>query len=482
MRLFRKFLLLVGFVSSSVLVTAGATAWSIRQLRTELTEPLQSVDQVLGPLNQLKRDVWRQATLLLIGEYAPPAPDSMDLSLAEREESLDVLRERVLGHVDELGDWDTRLLHSGAASTRLLNENAKRSQALVSAWLHSPGEAEALEASKSLLVVHEIIERIEAKLIEDSRSAVGLSEDLSRTVLLITAVSLAIVGLTIVLSLILFRRWFLVPVDELRVATDRIASGDYTYRIRQLGSDEMGRLASEVNEMAGLVEAAQRERVERERLAAIGEMTRRIVHNLRNPLTGVRGLAELSCRDVEAESRVGKNLVRIIGVVDQFEGWLRSLLDATRPLELQVRDQEIGPVIDRVLAAHQAVASAVDVDLVASVDPALGLCPFDEHHLVQALSALVSNAIEASPRRGRVRVSAGREGHGAWTLAVEDEGEGVSEEALGQVFEPWFTTKPGGTGIGLALVRRVAREHAGSIEVQSVVGGKGARFKIRLPG
>ena len=479
MSLLRKFMLLIGLVAAAVVVDSAAVAWAMRELRTELTDQFTAMDETLGRLNRLQRDVWRQAALLRDDPLTPESP--VTESSRGDQPGVPELRERIIRRAGDFAEHDTFLLRSGVASSRLLGSRLTESQDAVLAWIESPSHANAQRAAASLLLVHELSERIESKLIEDTQLAVGLGGDLNRAVVAVAASSVVLVALCFTLSVILFRRWFLVPVAELRHATDRIAAGDFAHRIRTLGSDEMGRLASEVNDMAGLVEQAQLERVERERLAAMGEMTRRIVHNLRNPLAGIRGLAELSRAEAPASATLRESQSRIIEAVDRFEHWLRGLLEATRPLELHPQPTDVSALLGRVVEAHQAAADAAGVTLDCRVDPAASTHRLDPEHMEQALSALVANALEASPPRGTVQIHAKTGANGHWDISVQDDGPGVPAEHLDRLFQPWYTTKPGGTGIGLAMVRRIATEHGGSVSVEPAAHAAGARFVIRLP-
>src|SRR5262249_25264293 len=159
-----------------------------------------------------------------------------------------------------------------------------------------------------------------------------------RVVLLLASLWVALVG---ALGFSLLHRWVLQPVARLRTAAARIGDGDFAHRVLVRpggpGRDELAQLSTEVNHMAGLVRAMQDERVERDRLAAAGEMVRRLTHNLRNPLAGIRGLAEITRGDLPpAADELRENQERIIATIDRFEHWLSELLSATSPLTVQL--------------------------------------------------------------------------------------------------------------------------------------------------
>jgi signal transduction histidine kinase len=175
-------------------------------------------------------------------------------------------------------------------------------------------------------VAHDLIQRIQSRVIAEQDKVVEFGDTIRGRLVLVLAFALSAAVLVGVLALTLVRRWVLIPVAALRAAAQRIAGGDFDHRTPVTGHDELAQLSSEVNHMAGMVRMMLDERVERERLAAVGEMVRRLAHNLRNPLSGIRGLAELSREETAPGTHVHENQNRIILSVDRFEKWLADLL------------------------------------------------------------------------------------------------------------------------------------------------------------
>jgi signal transduction histidine kinase len=263
--------------------------------------------------------------------------------------------------------------------------------------------------------------------------------------------------------------------------------------------------------MAAVVKAMQDEAVQRERLAAVGEVVRRIAHNLRSPLAGIRGLAELSRKELdspavapELRADLGENQQRIIGAVDRFELWLRDLLDATRPLEIVHQTIDPRDWLGRVIEAYRPKAQANCIDLALDTSAAPPLVAFDPRHFEHAVGALISNALDsvaAAPPAGQtaaVRVvcralpAAASENGQLWELRVQDNGPGVPPDLRERIFTPYFTTKREGTGIGLALAQQVVRAHGGGLSLldspngalrdgESASQARGAVFSARMP-
>jgi signal transduction histidine kinase len=246
------------------------------------------------------------------------------------------------------------------------------------------------------------------------------------------------------------------------------------------GSDELSQLGREVNQMSETVKRMQAEAVEREKFAAVGQVVRRLTHNIRNPLAGIRSLAETSRDESPADSDVRDAQERIITTVDRFDQWLTDFLKATNPHRVEPRETSVGEWLDACLGALGPMAESAGVRLERRADGAPESAVFDPVQMEQALVAIVTNAVEVTPRGGRVEVVAASNGS-RWTIAVEDDGPGVAPELAERLFEADYTTKPGGHGIGLTAARWIVRRHDGMIGVSRAGRGAGARFEITLP-
>ena len=212
------------------------------------------------------------------------------------------------------------------------------------------------------------------------------------------------------------------------------------------------------------------DRVRAERTLAIGQMARAIVHDLRSPLTSIRGLADL-LRDRAAESDPSRpHLATIIAEVDRLTRLTGDLLQfskeapplertTARPADL-VRSTLL-PLAPRLEAA--AVRSVLDLDDEARV-------ALDTQKILRVLHNLVANAVEAMPQGGSLAVRCWTEG-GQCLLSIRDTGQGMTEEVRRRVFEPFFSHgKRSGTGLGMAIVRKIIEEHGGTIRIDSAPG------------
>lgn len=526
-----KFGVLLGLLGLAVFLAAGASWWAFRVHRAEVSEPIRSMTSVLSALGEVKRlvesgrSIVRRAAAHAVGTDISQPIGAEDVNLFEGN----VAAAKTVLKGADAEDWKIR-----TGTTSLRNLERRLDQAGADGVPFVRGVAEGFtrrldrpapdierNALASLDGLHVLIERIEAQIIADSVRSISANDRTAGFLTMMLVWSVVIAGLSIALGLILFRRWVLTPVEEIRRAAAKLASGDFDYRIplpagAEDRRDELGRLSAEVNHMAGMVKTMQDERVERERFAALGEMLGRLAHNLRNPLAGIRGLAEMTRTELRAPESATADIreyqERIISAVDRFEKWLNELLTDTKPMSVVPEPTPVVPWLTGLVDAHQPMARTLGVALTLDTQDAPPEATFDSRYLEHALSAILSNAIEAtsSPQArgeattgGAVRVSvtgaAGRESgqsEQAWTIAVGDQGHGVPPNLRESIFRPYFTTKRGGNGIGLALAMQVVKAHGGQIRVESPnpsvvngsgavenghAGGKGTRFTITLP-
>jgi signal transduction histidine kinase len=159
------------------------------------------------------------------------------------------------------------------------------------------------------------------------------------------------------------------------------------------------------------------------------------------------------------------------------------LQQSVSPLKLNPQNVRIGDLLDGVMTALRPMFDRRGVKVEVLIDPVVREVHLDSLHFEQAVVALVTNAVQAS-QNGQtvwVRVEPARSSAGRWRLTVEDQGMGIPPELRKKIFLPYFTTKPEGNGIGLAMANKVVRLHGGDLAVESVVG-RGSRFHATLPG
>ena len=216
-----------------------------------------------------------------------------------------------------------------------------------------------------------------------------------------------------------------------------------------------------------------------EKLAALGQLATAIAHEVRNPLAVIRSAAQGLGETVPVDDAAAARACDfIVAEIDRLASVVASLLDFARPLHLEARAVSVRDLFDRAALLAAGELAAKGARLARDESPALPAVLADPDLLSQVLLGLLANAAEAVPPGGEVMLAA-RVRDGAVEL-VDDSGPGIPAELRARVFEPFFTTRPRGIGLGLAVARQVVEAHGGRIEAGERPGG-GARLTVRLP-
>jgi len=225
----------------------------------------------------------------------------------------------------------------------------------------------------------------------------------------------------------------------------------------------------------------ERAMIRAEELAAVGRMAAGMAHELRNPLTAISMLVQLQREKAEEEGLPAEDLQVIEREIVRMEERLNAFVDFARPSRPEGRRIDLGAVAAETLALLQGRAAKHHVE-VSLVRPATSIeVQADAEQIGRVLMNLAMNALDAMPRGGRLTVSLTRALDGFVEMTVDDTGPGVDPEALPRLFEPFFTSKEAGLGLGLAISERIARDHGGGLIASNRPEG-GARFVLRLPG
>jgi signal transduction histidine kinase len=234
-----------------------------------------------------------------------------------------------------------------------------------------------------------------------------------------------------------------------------------------------------VRSMEALREA-QGELLRKERLATMGELAGSVAHGVRNPLSGIRASAQMA-RQQTADPAVKETLTSIISESDRLEHRVRALLDFSRPFQPTIAPVDVASILESVRRSIEPQAQRVGVEIEISAEPNSGLAACDENFLEEALLELAGNALRIMGEAGggHLRLSSGPSDDQIW-IRVADDGPGIPENVRSRVFDLFFTTRPDGTGMGLAVVKRILDALGGTISVSSELG-RGTTFQISLP-
>jgi signal transduction histidine kinase len=299
---------------------------------------------------------------------------------------------------------------------------------------------------------------------------------------------IALAGLTAII-LRLFHRLINRPITELKNGMKRLQKGDLTVRFAPAKLDEIGSLMTSFNVMAEDLQKANAEiqrlyqqRVERaEHLAAFGELAAGLAHEVKNPLSGMRGALEVIDQKTPPGSPQKEIFREILVQIDKLIAIIQDFLSYARPKPLKFQETSPNLFVDNAVRLAKTQLGGKDIVFdVVRVEDDLRV-PLDADRMQEVLVNLLLNSIAAIPRTGRIGIIVRPDPPaGALDITVSDDGAGIKESDLDQVFHPFFSTKKEGTGLGLSISKKTVDAHGGTITVQSQEG-RGTTFSIRLP-
>ena len=314
------------------------------------------------------------------------------------------------------------------------------------------------------------------------------------------SIFVAIIALVmmLVLAVMLSRNWTR-PIKQLADASLRVAQEDFTVALPEdKRQDEIGTLTRQFNRMVASlrdsrekIKQSHAQLVQSEKLAAIGQLATGIVHEMRNPLSVIKmNLRFLQRRftspddsSVEQIDPVLSEQINLASLeAERLEKMLSELLEYSKPVSVQCNDVSVNRIIENCFNIVKTAADSAGVKLVSEVDsPEETMICVDEDLIVRILTNLLMNAIQASSSGKEVVLSGERTAEGTIIFEVRDNGAGMSDRVRDRVFDPFFTTREEGTGLGMPNVKKFIEAIDALIEVESEEG-EGTLIRIILPG
>lgn len=318
------------------------------------------------------------------------------------------------------------------------------------------------------------------------------------------------------------------PLNDIAATSEKIADGDLSQRVEDYGNNELGQLSSSFNKMADRVadhvgylqrvnrdlRVTKQELIRSEKLASVGRLAAGVAHEIGNPLGAILGYTDMMLKGVEDESVRQDFLERMEKELKKIDLTIRELLDYSRTSTIEVRETDVSKVVSETLSLASHHKGFENLKLELKLGENLPLVLIDEAQLQQIMMNIILNALDAMPDGGELSVvtEAGiprgktvkfvnrrrkdddfhgfsikpgdsqDKGKEMVQISFEDNGMGIEEDSIDNIFDPFYTTKdPGsGTGLGLSISQRIVETFNGKIEVQSEPG-KGTKFTVSLP-
>jgi signal transduction histidine kinase len=254
--------------------------------------------------------------------------------------------------------------------------------------------------------------------------------------------------------------------------------GDHLGELNAALREQQAQLEARIAERTRELQEAQAHLLHQEKMAAFGLLAAGIAHEVGNPLTSISSMVQmLQRRDCDEYTR--EKLALVLGQLQRIQNILRELINFSRPASNERARVTLSEILDEALNIakyyKRTKGRIIEPRIAPSLPPLYGV----RDQLVQAFLNLILNAIDATDKGGRVEISAEQEDDSV-CIAIRDDGTGIAPEHAPKLFQPYFTTKKQGTGLGLFVTRKLLAENGGSVDFESKVG-EGTVFRVRLP-
>jgi signal transduction histidine kinase len=456
----------------------------------------------VGTLTFLTIRSQRNLLLVQMGERAKAGINLMELSVSGALYKLDTFRlETIAREAKALPNVDYAYIFDNTG--RIVGDYNADQHLLFSTF--SDDQGPTIVRSKTILVAIDEKKQIldiskPVFLGHEKLGGIRLGFDLKPINQDIAAATLRAVGIS---SALFFVGLFIIfvitkrmtrPIEKLTLAAKRIETGDLQYRVNIERDDEIGTLAVAFDQMAERLMQRERELKQSQetlrradRLSSLGLLTAGLAHEIRNPLVAIRTFTQLLPeRYDDPDFREGFQGLAL-KEVDRICGLINDLLSFARPSKPNVAPENVADVVDNIARILETQAKEKNIAIVRNFGPDLPKAWIDREQMKQVFMNLILNAIQAMKGAGTITLIS-RAVHKNGTgpagdfvqIEVTDTGVGIPAENLQHIFDPFFTSKDEGSGLGLAVSHQIVQEHGGFVTVESTVG-TGTSFFVHLP-
>jgi len=268
------------------------------------------------------------------------------------------------------------------------------------------------------------------------------------------------------------------PLDELARVVRHISEGNHQERLPVFKDRYLNDVGEAFNAMLDTLDANKRLMIQTISLSAVGKLTSSIVHEMRNPLSSVKINLQALARKVKDDPSYAEMASIAIAQVKRLESMFSDLLHFSKPIQLHLEDVTFRQIAEEVqeILTQKAADKIISLEIIDNLGNTA--ITVDRTQVVQALINLVDNAIHWSPHNSTVQIIGEQvAARGGFTIIIRDQGPGIQEEQLNNLFQPFYTTRETGIGLGLANVKKIVEFHGGSVFADNNPDG-GARFSM----
>lgn len=335
------------------------------------------------------------------------------------------------------------------------------------------------ELADNLIILSKIMSAPDHNYLLGLMVSTGQHNELQKNLFLALATNAALSLLVILILTLYFSKLFSRQLDSFLTTMEQVAEGKLQQQVPVTGSPEWKRLATAFNSMVSRLQHYQQRLRTSERLAAAGELSAILAHEVRNPLTSLKMLGQvLKTRHIDEPATV-KLIEPMLSEVDRIELLVSSILDWSRPSPPQFALVDLNALVSDIVSLTIALLSRKEVKIIwepGDITPAFA----DQAQMKQVIWNLLKNAENVSSRGDSIHITTSMLNENMVQLTVMDMGPGIDEKHKDKIFEPFFTTRIKGLGLGLTISRRIIEKHGGSLHIENNPHG-GAKAIVSLP-
>jgi len=305
---------------------------------------------------------------------------------------------------------------------------------------------------------------------------------LRKRVLEVVIVTLLFAGFVVVI----LSYHLLKPIKRLAAATERIADGDLEQEIPVKSSDEMGMLTRSFNRMVENLKRMRDELVKSEKLIAMGKLSAGVAHEIRNPLNAMKGAIVYLQRRRPGDDLISEYTGLILEEVERLSRFVTEFLSYARQPSLNLMSESLNELIQKTTILFEEKLREKKIIVLKDLDPHLPMFPMDSNQIGQVIANLLINAMHAMPEGGTLEITTkalsekeSEHSQSRVIMTMRDNGVGIPEDDLNGIFDPFFSTKENGAGLGLPISLKIIENHGGTLRLESREG-RGTTLKLEL--